>query len=55
MLVMITGAKTPHELRYKPPKEGDLGYSRPRSMMYSVVISDVFDYSIMICIVLNML
>ena len=43
MLVLITGAKTPHELRYKPPKEGYLGYSRFRSMMYSVVISDAFD------------
>lgn len=45
---LILGAKTPHELRYKPA-------SSSRYCMWRIVNSEVFDISIMVCIVLNMM
>ena len=51
---MIIGAKPPHKLRYKPPRESYAGHSPFGSKMYTIIESDPFTIGIMICIVLNM-
>ena len=45
---LIVQAKTPHELRYKP-------HRGLRLKGWKLVQSDLFDISIMVCIVLNMM